>query len=126
MNNCLIDFQSKYGGKLYEILKKMLIFNHKYRSDFRDLLNHMKKMNKKPENGYEAFDKISEIIINRKCPNKTNRVIWAERLAYLMRINKYDYYWEGSAEYDNGYSLGYGQCGNRLKNYNHMHHMLLC
>ena len=104
----------------------MLIFNHKYRSDFRDLLNHMKKMNKKPENGYEAFDKISEIIINRKCPNKTNRVIWAERLAYLMRINKYDYYWEGSAEYDNGYSLGYGQCGNRLKNYNHMHHMLLC
>ena len=64
----------------------MLIFNHKYRSDFSDLSNHMKKMNKKPENGYEAFDKISEIIINRKCPNKTNRVIWAERLAYLMRM----------------------------------------
>ena len=64
----------------------MLVFDYKYRSDFTDLSNHMIKMNKKPENGYEAFDKIAEIIKNRKCPNKTDKVIWAERLAYFMRM----------------------------------------
>ena len=33
---------SKYGAKICEILSKMLNFNHKDRSDFSELSNHIK------------------------------------------------------------------------------------